>query len=206
MASHKYNYYNALEQMTGFSCQTARYLDRTINNFDTAKLLENIKEMHEIEHAADGKHHEIINVLSKEFLPPIEREDIMELATTIDDITDCIDDVMQHFYLYNISSLHPLCVSFSALILQCCDSVHSIAKEFGNFRKSSTIRQSIIHTQDLESQGDRLYSEMIRDIFTSDLPDKEVFIFTRLASSFEYCCDYCDQTAELFEKAIMKNS
>ena len=206
MATHKYNYFDALLQMTDFSCQAAKYLDDVINNFDPALLQNNIVEIHKIEQAADEKRHEIMNTLAKEFLPPIERADIVELASKIDDITDCIDDVMQHFYMYDIKTLLPECKNFSNLILRCCMSVQTIAKEFVNFRKSSTIFKSIVATNDLENEGDRLYSEIMRKIFTSEMSDKGIFIWTRIIASFETCCDYCEETAGLFESAIMKNS
>ena len=206
MATHKYNYYNALEQLIEYSCQAAKYLDSCVNNFSIELLPNQIDEMHKIEHAADEKHHEITNVLFKEFLPPIEREDIIEIAAKADDITDCIDDVMQHFYLYNVDELIPECKEFSSLIMQCCDSVHSIAKEFHNFRKSSTIRESIINTHNLESKGDVIYARTIRRIFTTKIPDKELFTWVRIIASLEDCCDYCEHVSGLFEKAMMKNS
>jgi len=206
MATRKYNYFDAIEQLMEYSCQAAKYLDSCVSNFSTELLPSQIEEMHKIEHAADEKHHEITNVLFKEFLPPIEREDIIEIAAKTDDITDCIDDVMQHFYLYDVDELIPECKEFSVLIMQCCVSVYSIAKEFHNFRKSSTIRESIVKTHNLESEGDLIYSRAIRRIFTSNVSDKELFTWARIISSLEDCCDYCEHVAGLFEKAIMKNS
>ena len=204
--AHKYNYFSALIQMADFACQAAKYFDNVVNNFDTSQLAKKIEELHQIENKADEKRHEIIQNLAKEFLPPIEREDIVELASKLDDIIDGIDDVLQHFYLYNIEKLLPECKDFSKLVVQCCESIKSIADEFNNFRKSPTILANIIHTNKLEGEGDRLYAEMMRKIFTSDISVKEVFIWKNIVMLFENCCDYCEQSAALFEIAIIKNS
>ena len=206
MASHKYNYFDALTEMTDFCCQAARYLDNVVKNYDFSILEKNIEQLHEIEHAADEKRHEIMKHLAKEFLPPIEREDIMDLASKIDDVTDSIDDIMQHFYLYGAETLIDECTDFSGLILRCCESIKSIAKEFSNFRKSQTIHGDIIVTNNLESEGDKLYSQAMRRIFASEMSDKETIIWARLIASLEDCCDYCEEVSELFESAIMKNS
>jgi len=206
MATHKYNYYKALEELMGYACEAAKYLDFVVNNFESSQSQVYIEEIHKIEHAADDKHHEITNTLFKEFLPPIEREDIIELAIKIDDITDDLDDIVQHLYLYNVDKLLPECIDFTKLILECCESVYSIAKEFSNFRKSATIRDSIIKTHHLETEGDKIYAEWMRKVFTSDMSEKEMIVWVRLIARFEDCCDNCEHAAALFQKAVMKNS
>ena len=206
MASHKYNYFDALVQMTEFACEASKYLVEAIQTFDPATLLEKIEVMRRLEHTADEKRHEIMTYLAKEFLPPIEREDIIELTSKIDDIVDSIDEILHHFYLYNVQALLPECLGFSQHIVLCCDSVRRIAIEFHNFRKSSTIRDSIILTNRLESEGDKLYNEAIRKIFTSDFSERQVVVWTRIIASLEDCCDYCEDVSELFDSVIMKNS
>jgi predicted phosphate transport protein (TIGR00153 family) len=206
MAAHKFNYYKAFAEMADFARQAAGFLDDVVNNYDTGQLLARIDEMHHIEHAADRKRHEIMNHLFREFLPPIEREDIVGLASRIDDVIDGMDDVMRHFYLYNIETLLPVCKDFSLLLIKCCESIQNIAKEFGNFRKSTTIRDSIIETNNLESQGDTLYYDAMRSLFTSGMSDKDILVWSKIIESLENCCDYCEDVSELFEMAIMKNS
>ena len=40
----------------------------------------------------------MMKVLTHEFLPPLEREDITELAERIDDVTDAVEDVIVKIY------------------------------------------------------------------------------------------------------------
>ena len=206
MASQKYNYFNALIEMTEFACQAAEFFQATVKSFNKDTIQDKMKEIHAIEHRADEKRHEIMSHLAAEFLPPIEREDIAELAMKIDDIVDSIDDVLAHLYIYDVDALLPECIKFSDVILLCCESIHNIAIEFEHFRKSSTIHDHIIATNQLENQGDSLYAEAMRWIFTSDLSVKEIFIWARIITSFEECCDHSEDAAELFESAMMKNS
>jgi len=206
MAGHRYNYFNALIQLTDYSCQAAKYLDSIIGNFDPASIQGDIDEMHKIENAADLKRHEIMHNLAREFLPPIDLGDIVDLANKLDDITDCIDDIAQQLYMCNVESMLPQCKDFSKLIFSCCESVQSIAKELSHLNKSSTIHQSIVLTNSLEGEGDKLFMETMRCLFTSDMPAKEVFIWARIIQLFEDCCNNCEQAAELIESVIMKNS
>ena len=206
MASRKYNYFEALIQLTAFSCQAAEYLDSVICNFNPDLLQKNIEEMHHIENAADEKRHEIMLNLAKEFLPPIELGDIVDLASKLDDITDCVDDIVQQLFIYNVETLLPECKDFSKLIISCCESVRDIAKEFSHFRKSTTIMQSIVHTNSIESEADKLYLDTMHKLLISGMPDIKIFTWSRIITLYEDCCDNCEQAAELFESVIMKNS
>ena len=206
MKQRRYDYFQALVKMTQYTCDSAKYFDEVVNNFDPISISSRITEMHLIEHAADELRHEIMNTLAKDFLPPIAQEDIADLASTIDDVNDCIDDVMQHLFIYDVKTLLPECKVFSALMRKSCDSINNIAKEFNKFKKSLTIHKDIVLTNDIESQGDRLYAETMHRIFTSDMSVKEVLIWERIITSLENCFDYCEDVSELFGSAIMKNS
>ena len=204
--AQKYNYFDALAQMADYSCQAAVCFEDFMNDFNPALLPRAIEEMHKIEHRADDKRFEILSKLAKEFLSPIERGDIIDLTAKLDDITDSIDDTMQHLFIYNVQKLLPECQEFAVLIGKCCKAVKEIAEEFGNFHKSSIIHDKIKAVHLLESEGDLLYSKAMRDLHTSKMDNKDIFIWTRLITSFEECCDHCEEAAELFESAIMKNS
>ncbi len=204
--AHKYNYFDALAQMADYACQASVYFETFVKDFNPTLLVEHINEMHKIEHAADDKRFEIMEKLAHEFLAPIERGDIIDLAAKLDDITDSIDDTMQHLFIYNVKELLPECLEYASLLVKCCTAVHEVAKDFGNFHKSTGIHDKITAVHLLETEGDILYTNIMRNLHVSKMNDKEVFVWTRLITSFEECCDHCEEAAELFESAIMKNS
>ena len=151
MAVKKNNdYFEMLVDLIGYSCEAASLLDNTISNFRMSQIDSRIKDMHKIEHNADIKKHEMINKLSKEFITPIERGDIIELANEIDNVTDAIEDVLVRIYMFNISVMREEAVEFSKLIVKICNETSALIKEFRNFKKSSEIRKLIINISDLE--------------------------------------------------------
>lgn len=70
-----------------------------MNNFDADQLQNKMKEMHVIEHGGDEARHEMIKKLAKEFITPIEREDVVSMADFIDTVTDTIEDVLIRMYI-----------------------------------------------------------------------------------------------------------
>ena len=168
MAVKKNNdYFEMLVDLIGYSCEAASLLDNTISNFRMSQIDSRIKDMHKIEHNADIKKHEMINKLSKEFITPIERGDIIELANEIDNVTDAIEDVLVRIYMFNISVMREEAVEFSKLIVKICNETSALIKEFRNFKKSSEIRKLIINISDLEEEGDRIYTRSIRGFYSS---------------------------------------
>ena len=92
-------------ELVGYSCKAAELLKEILNDFDSEMLPQKMKEMHEIEHSGDEARHRMIRRLAKEFITPIEREDIMVMADSIDTVTDTIEDVLMRMYMYNISQV-----------------------------------------------------------------------------------------------------
>lgn len=155
MARKKDSYYfDTFVELVNYSCQAANLLNQIMNNFKAEELPEKMKEMHDIEHSGDQARHVMIRKLAKEFITPIEREDIMALADAIDNVTDAIEDVVMRMYMYNITSIRPQAVKMTEIIVKCCNSLKTALGEFINFRKSQNLHQFIIEVNQLEEEGD----------------------------------------------------
>lgn len=207
MAVKKSNdYFEMLVDLIGYSCEAASLLDKTISNFRMSQIDSNVKEMHEIEHSADIKKHEMLNKLSKEFITPIERGDIIELASEIDNVTDAIEDVLVRIYMFNISVMREEALEFSNLIVRICNETSALIKEFRNFKKSSEINKIIININDLEEEGDRIYTKSIKGFYTSIMDPIRFITWKETFEYFEKCCDACEHVADGIESVMMKNS
>ena len=207
MAVKKSNdYFEMLVDLIGYSCEAASLLDKTISNFRMSQIDSNVKEMHEIEHSADIKKHEMLNKLSKEFITPIERGDIIELASEIDNVTDAIEDVLVRVYMFNISVMREEALEFSNLIVRICNETSALIKEFRNFKKSSEISKIIININDLEEEGDRIYTKSIKGLYTSIMDPIRFITWKEAFEYFEKCCDACEHVADGIESVMMKNS
>ena len=73
------NYFDMLSELVEYSCEAANLLENTLLNFNAHQIENKIEEMHNIEHNADIKKHDMMNKLAKEFITPIERGDIIFL-------------------------------------------------------------------------------------------------------------------------------
>lgn len=207
MAKRKnYDYFGKFVELVGYSCQCAEILHNTLKDFDTNTLEKKVIEVHSIEHKADLARHEMMKQLAKEFIAPIEREDIITLSSRIDDITDSIEDVLIKMHMFNLSSVKPEVLQFTDLIVKSCNSLKEVMEEFPNYKKSSILKEKIIEVNSLEEDGDRLYYKTIHNLYANSKDPLELLIWTKIFNNLEWCCDMCEDTADTVELVIMKNS
>lgn len=199
------DYFDSFIKLSEYSYNAAKLLDDTLRNFNKEILQKNMVKMHDIEHTADLEGHEITKRLAKEFITPIEREDILLLLHKIDDITDCIEDVLLHMYMYNVRVIKEDALKFSSLILSACEELIGAFKEFKNFKRSKEIQNKIIRVNKLEEEGDNLYTESVRKLHLSPSDAIEIVTWTIAYNRFEKCSDACEEAANVIESVIMKN-
>lgn len=105
MARHRTDYFKLLEQQAEFSLQASELLLEILTHYSPDKISQQQFQMHNIEHKADDLHHDIVTKLSKEFITPIDHEDILRLVQTIDDVTDALDQVTRNMYMFHVNNI-----------------------------------------------------------------------------------------------------
>lgn len=202
----KYNYFQAFAEQVNYCVQAAEYLEKSLNSFDPDTVATARKELHAIENEADYKKHELMDNLAKEFVPPIDREDIVELAHQIDEVVDSIEDVYLRAYMFNLTVIPPAAQQFTRIISMCCRTLRDIMEEFPNYRKSERIKALIIDVNTMEEEGDKLYLESMRKLHTEEKDIHQLLALTYCYERLEKCCDNCEHVANVAESVIMKNS
>ncbi len=188
------------------SCKAAKLLEEILTHFDADNLSADLARMHEIEHAADVKKHEMLNVLVKAFITPIDREDIMQVSQNVDELTDKIEEVLIRVYCNRVRAIRADAVSFVQIVTQCCDEVLALLKEFEDFKRSKAMREHIIRINSLEEQADKLYMECMYNLHATCADALEVIAWRDVYTYLEKCADTCEHIADIVESVSMKNS
>jgi predicted phosphate transport protein (TIGR00153 family) len=201
-----YNYFDAFAGLSKYSYNLAETLHSMLTNFDPSTITQKVKDAHQIEHNADIAKHDIMNRLVKEFLPPIEREDITSLTQEIDDVTDSVEDVLIYIDMFNIQTIRPEILKFVEIIVTCCKAMDEALEEFKNFKNSKKLRDKIIEINRLEEDGDALYVDSMRNLYHTSTDPIELMCWTEVLHRLEKCCDNCEDVADILESIVMKNS
>ena len=158
------------------------------------------------EHTADIAKHDMMQELSKAFITPLEREDIMQLIQYIDNVTDAIEDVLIRTYMFNVAAIREEALEFADVIVRCCEVLKDTLKEFRHFRKSDSIYENIVEINRLEEEGDALYTRAGRKLYLSSTDPIELSVWREIFDRMEKCCDACEHVANDVESVMLKNS
>ena len=204
---HTNEYFEGFVTGMESACRAAEYLETLIEHFDPAKLEEQVEEIHHIEHEADLNKHALMQKLAKEFITPIEREDIILLLQQIDNVTDFIEDVVRKMFMYNVQAVRYEAIEFASIIKQCCYESRDALKELPGFQKSNQrLFDAIVKVNEFEEAGDRLYCAAMRRLYCENAEPLERITWTKTFDWMEACCDACEDVMESVEMVTMKNS
>lgn len=203
---HRFDYFKNFVDMSAVALEMAKMLDEMLKNYSPEELAKSLDDFHEVEHRGDELMHRTMNRLAKEFLPPIEREDIVTLIHRLDDVIDNIEDVAMTLYMYDIRELIPEVLEFSSLILEGAGVLSEITKEFVHFKKSNDIKDKIIGVNTVEERGDNLYLKTLRTMYEENEDAKELIKWTRAIDRMESTLDSMELCSNVMESIILKNS
>lgn len=200
------DYFKMMQQQVALSAEAAKLLSSILADYKPEDADKHRVAMHRIEHDGDEVRHEALRKLSREFITPIERDDILQLVQIIDDVTDAIEDVAIYLYMYNVQQPPACTLALCSLVERCVDALAKAIGELHNFKRSTTLKPLLVEVNDIESEADDAYLEAVRELFTTDMPHMACYGIKSMYDALESCCDLCERAADVIENVVMKNT
>lgn len=162
-------------------------------------------KMKEYETQGDKLIHELIVMLNKAFLTPIEREDILELAIRMDDILDGAEGCIAHFEMFSHTEIDESMRDFLGYITKSADE---IVKAMDLLTKKDLVgmRQNAILIKDYERNCDDILRSSIKQLFLNEKDPIRLIKFKDIYEQLEEIADYCQNVANTIETIIMRNA
>jgi len=206
MKQPKLNYYEEFIKNSDIALKMSEALKSFVENYEASKAKEVEYQVHKLENSADQNLHEILKYLVKDFLPPIDREDIVLLANRIDDTIDCIDEIVINLDILNVSGLRDNFKKFIELINELCIKQKEMLEKFKVTKKYNEVEKLVIEINNLEESGDRIYEDAIRGLYKNETSAIEVLKWNTIYNLLENCFDSFESVANTVWEIIMKNA
>jgi len=165
------------------------------------------KRLVEAEHEGDRLTHAILSRLNSTFITPFDREDIQALAGQLDDVVDAIEAAADMMVLHKIMEPLDAVVEQARLIDR---AARATADGLRNLRglKQEPLRSYLIHINELENEGDRLYRRARADLynFTGEHPARYVLMWKDIVEQLEEALDGFEQVAHTVETILIKHA
>ena len=201
-----YNYFNEFITLTDYIVKSANTLKDIMENFNLEKLNTDIHEVHRLENEADKIVHKMRSYLIKDFLPPIDREDIALISNKLDNIEDGIDEILINVKILDITEIKSEVIELIDILVMCCVAVKDMFIDFNNFKNIELINQKVIQVNRLEELGDRTYEKLMTSLYKSEKDPIKLIKWTNIYKCLEDTIDSCEEIGDCIQDVVMKNS
>jgi len=183
----------------------AKFLDM-LTHFDN--LVKRGLDIKKEEEAADAIVEKIIKALDRTFITPFDREDIHNLATSLDDIMDNLEETAHRFEVFRIEKPTRAAIQLAAIIAECCQHLDHAIRQLRNMRKPEEIQACILDISRLENEADRLYREVDAALFDNTTPQDVLTLikWRELYGWLEETVDACKEAANHISEIVIKGS
>lgn len=179
----------------------ADLLDRMLRNYpDTREMARDILLC---EQEGDRITHDIVNRLNQTFVTPIDREDILELASALDDIVDLTEEVADYLGLYKVEAPMEQAQRLAHILMQ---AARQISEAMPRMRDFKDISHYTVEIHRLENEGDRVVREAIASLFDTGIDPMVVIRWKDLFERLEEAIDATEKVANTLQGIVIKNS
>ena len=195
-------FFDLFEEAGGNSVRAADLLDRMLRAFpDRGDDL--ARDILICEQDGDRITHDIIRRLNETFVTPIDREDIYELASALDDVVDYTEEVADYLILYKIEAPMEQAQRLAHVLLQC---TRQLAGAMPRLRGFKDISHYTVEVNRLENDGDRIVREAIASLFDNGIDPMVVIRWKDIFERLEAAIDATERVANILENIVIKNS
>ena len=175
-------------------------LHAMMTEFD--RLDERAKELKEVEHKADLVTHEIFERLNRTFITPLEREDIHQLASNLDDVLDAAEAIGSRIVLFNVAKPTPEAARMTAILVE---SSYQIEKAVGSLQNMNSLMAFTVEINRLENEADGISRTVMADLFSGRHEVLDVLRWKEIYGRLENAADKCEDVANAIESIVVKS-
>jgi uncharacterized protein len=194
-------FYDFFVEAGANALEAARLVERRFREHPNSSVLQS--HVKDVEHEGDRITRDIIQLLNTQYITPFDREDIYELATTLDDIVDLIEEVADFLALYRIEAPMEQAQELSSILHHAC---REVAAAIPLLRSFGDIRRHTVEVNRLENEGDRKVREALASLFETGIDPMMVIRWKDIFERLEEAIDATEHVANILEGIAIKNS
>ena len=194
-------FFNLFEEAAGNVLRAAQLLDEMLRAFPENNDL--ARSILLCEQEGDRITYDMIQRLNATFVTPIDREDIYDLASALDDIVDFIEETADFMSLYRIEASMDKASEMAKILHQ---SARAIAGAIPRLRTFKDIHHFTIEVNRLENEGDRVVREALASLFERGIDPMMVIRWKDIFERLEDGIDATEKTANILEGIVIKNA
>jgi len=197
-------FYNLLHQSAQNLVDAGEVLLDLMEHYQNVEM--KTDRLRELEHKGDAITHEIMALLHKTFVTPIEREDIALLAQRMDDVMDLIEEATTAMRIYGVPG--PTAKSRDLADVVRLMTV-KVAQAISHLRTQRNLREILPHCVELnrlENVADDLFRSAMAELFENTVNAVEIIKWREIYDHLEAATDRCEDVANVLEGIVLRHA
>jgi len=197
-------FYDYFEEAAAAICEATQILKRYFA--DRSDKLANLERINEVEHRGDRIFAEVMDHINHSFVTPFDREDILGLSDSLNQVLDHIQGTMEKMVIYKCEQPREKYISALVNVLQ--EASEEIQKAVLDLRDVKVNHNRIIAScekiRSHEHEGDNLYRAGIARLF--EQTDDAVYMikWKEIYEHLETTLDNCEDVANVLKGIAVK--
>ncbi|AKZ63033.1 phosphate transport regulator [Herbaspirillum hiltneri N3] len=197
-------FFDLFNQHAELGVKCAKEMVALMTNFDDLEI--RVHAIETLEKQADKVTHNTIELLHKTFITPLDRDDIHQLITRMDDILDLLEDGAQTISLYDIKAITPEAKRLAELCLACAEKVKAAVGLLHNMDNSRQILAICEEIDRFESDADHVMRAAMSKLFRDEPDVRNLIKLKAIYEILETVTDRCEDVANIIEGIIVENA
>ena len=173
---------------------------------DVSQLPERKRAIEKVEHRADKITQQTMQLLHQVFITPLDRDEIHQLITRMDDILDLMEDVSQCMFLYDITKVTEEACKLADICLVSTEKVKLAATLLSDMKNAESILKLCKEIDQLESDADHVMRAAMAKLFREEPDVKHLFKMKEIYQLLESVTDRCQDVANIIEGIVLENN
>jgi len=175
-------------------------LHEMLESFD--RLEDRAKALKDVEHQADVVTHEIFERLNRTFITPLEREDIHQLASNLDDVLDAVEAIGSRVLLFQVGAPSAEAKRMAKILTECATQIE---RAVDNLKNMNNLISFTVEINRLENEADSISRLVTADLFSGKHDLLDVMRWKEIYGRLEGAADKCEDVANAIESIVVKS-
>lgn len=197
-------FYDLFESSVRKVVEGASQLEALIRDFKEVSL--KAKQIKDVEHEGDIVTHETIEMLNRMFVTPLDREDIHDLITSLDDVLDYIEACAERLNLFKVGQTTEEAVLLVGVLVKAVKEVEQAVYKLRGLKGPDAIMKNCVEINRLENEGDYLNRVAVAKLFEPGNNPLDVIKWKEIYETLENAIDRCEDVANVLEGIAIKNA
>jgi uncharacterized protein len=157
-----------------------------------------------LESEGDMITHQTIKQLREHWITPLDRTDIHELISRLDDVLDNIEEAAERAVLFDVEGARPEAVELTRIVHRACEAIATAVGLLTSMKNAPKILELCVEVNRLENTADQVHRRALGDLFKAGNDALLVMKWRDILESLESAADDCEDVANIVEGVVLE--